>query len=524
MNAYLLLEIAASIVPDQEVITFGEERQTYAQLVDNTSRLAAALHEAGVRQGDRIGLVATNHPAVIEVFFATFQLGATVVPINYRAKQEELSYMIEDAGVKLLFLEDRYRELITPMLSASGMKTAVTIGGEADQNFRNYEQFKQSQQPYEGFADVESADLAVILYTSGTTSRPKGVMLTYGQLTTYVMNHSEVADGTDRGSSVVCIPIYHVAGTTSVCNAIYTGRRLILLSQFDAEKWLHAVEHEKANHAFLVPTMLKQVMDHPRFDQTDLSSLESLSYGAAPMPLPVILKAIEKFPETTGFANAFGMTETTSTVSVLGPDDHKLTGNREEREKKIQRLSSVGKPLPGVEIIVLDDNNQLVGPNVVGNVYVRTERAMKGYWNRPEASKETLVDGWVNTEDVGWLDEEGYLFLGGRSSDMIIRGGENISPAEIEDVFLQHPNVSDVAVIGVPSLEWGEEIMAVVVVDNPDSPPASEELNAFCRERLASFKVPANILFADTLPRTSTGKILKRELRERYTPVNETTV
>ena len=522
MNAYLLLEIASSIVPEQEIITFDEERLTYRQLSEQSSRAAAFLSMLGVSKGDRIGLITTNCPEVIEVFYAAFQLGAVIVPINYRARAEELAYMVEDAGVKVLIFENRYSSLINPFLENSGILETISIRGTTE-GHKNYEELKrQAVEGYEGFEDVESTELAILLYTSGTTSKPKGVMLTHGQLTTYVMNHSEAADGSDRGSSVICIPNYHVAGATSICNSIYTGRRLILMSQFDAGKWLYAIEHEKGTQAFLVPTMMKQVLDHPKFGDTDLSSLDSLSYGAAQMPLPVILKAIKDFPSTTNFANAFGMTETTSTVSVLGPEDHKITGTSEEQEKKIKRLSSVGKPLPGVDIMVVDDQKYPVGENIVGNVYVRSERSMKGYWKRKEATKETLVDGWVNTEDVGWIDEEGYLFLGGRSSDMIIRGGENISPAEIEDVLLSHPALSDAAIIGIPSLEWGEEIMAVIILEEMKAHTTAEELMQYCKGRLASFKVPSEIVIVDSLPRTSTGKLLKKELREQYTPVNET--
>lgn len=516
LNAYLLLNIAASIVPEQEIITFGDRRQTYSQLMDRASLLASALSTYGVGPGDRIGIITTNCPEVVETFFASFQLGATVVPINYRAKADELAFMIEDAGVKVLFVEHRYAELIKPLLSENGVESTICIGGFHQIGSDYEEVIKRAPEPLYDFADVDSNDLAILFYTSGTTSRPKGVMITYGQLTSYIMSHSEAADGLPKGSSIICVPSYHVAGATSICNSIYSGRRLILLQQFEADEWLHVLEKEKATHAFLVPTMLKRVIDHHNFSSTDLSSLESLSYGAAPMPFPVIRRAIDAFPPTTNFANGFGMTETTSTVSVLGPEDHKLSGTPQEIEKKIRRLSSVGKPLPGVEILILDDENKPVETNTIGNVYVRTERSMKGYWKRPDASSETLVNGWINTKDMGWLDEEGYLFLSGRSSDMIIRGGENISPQEIEDVLLDHPGVSDVAVIGTPSLEWGEEVMAVVVACDPEAPPKVEELVFFCRQRLSSFKCPSRIEFVEELPRTSSGKILKRELREQF--------
>ncbi|WP_042348707.1 class I adenylate-forming enzyme family protein [Bacillus massiliigorillae] len=516
MNAYLLLQISASIVPDQEIITFGEQRLTYSELLDRTGRLAETLASYGVKRGDRVGFIATSCSEMVESFFAAFQLGAVIVPINYRAKTDELSFMIQDASIKVLITEHRYAELIAPVFKESGVHKVICIG-ESHSIGPNYEEaLEGALEPMWDFADVDDSDLAVLLYTSGTTNTPKGVMITYGQLTNYVMNHVEAADGTERGATIISVPSYHVSGATSICNSIYHGRRLILLSQFDANEWLLAVENESATHAFLVPTMLKRVMDHPGFSSTNLSSLESLSYGAAPMPFPVIRRAIDLFPSSTEFANGFGMTETTSTVSVLGPEDHKLIGTAEEIDKKIKRLSSVGKPLSNVDIMVLDNNGSPVAINEIGHVYIRTQKAMKGYWNRPDASKETLVNGWVNTHDMGWLDEDGYLFLNGRSSDMVIRGGENISPAEIENVFISHPDVADVAVIGIPSLEWGEEVMAVVVAQNVDEPPSVEDLLTYCKDRLASFKRPSSIVFSSELPRTPTGKILKRDLKERY--------
>ncbi|SEN04547.1 Acyl-CoA synthetase (AMP-forming)/AMP-acid ligase II [Mesobacillus persicus] len=522
MNAYLLLNIAGSIVPDQEILTFGTRRQTYAQVIERTGLLASALASYGVRQGDRVGIISTNSPEVVEAFFATFQLGATVVPINYRAKAEELAFMLEDAGLKVLLIEKRYADLLEPLAADKGIARTIIVDGYHRVGQEYEEVIQSSSHPLIDFADVDDSDLAILLYTSGTTSRPKGVMITYGQLSNYVMGHSEAADGLPKGASMIVVPNYHVAGATSICNGIYSGRRLILLRQFEAEDWLQTVEKEKATHAFLVPTMLKRVIDHPNFSKTNLSSLQSLSYGAAPMPFPVIRRAIELFPKTTEFANGFGMTETTSTVSVLGPEDHKLTGSKKEIEKKIQRLSSVGKPLPGVDILIMDDNHKPVEANTIGNVYVRTERSMKGYWKRPDASSETIINGWINTKDMGWLDEDGYLFLSGRSSDMIIRGGENISPQEIEDVLLEHEEVSDVAVIGTPSLDWGEEVMAVIVATNPEASPQPEELIAHCRKYLASFKCPVRIEFVTELPQTSSGKILKKDLREQFLNVSQT--
>ncbi|MFF5994605.1 AMP-binding protein [Lysinibacillus sp. KU-BSD001] len=518
MNAYLLLSIAASIAPEQEILTFFNKRQSYEQLIRRVGALATRLAGDGVGHGDRVGIISTNSPEVVEGFFAAFQIGATIVPINYRAKPEELAYMLRDSEIKVLLIESRYVKSIEPFLQDPSCKVEKTIViGDDAQGYELYEPYIANGEPMIEFADIEADDIAILLYTSGTTSLPKGVMLTYTQLTNYVMGHTEAATGLPNGASLTCVPNYHVAGATSICNCIYGGRRIVLIRQFDADTWLDALEKEQVTHAFLVPTMLKRIIDHPRFKQTDFSSLQSLSYGAAPMPFPIIRQAIEMFPLSVDFANAFGMTETTSTVAVLGPDDHKLVGTPEEIERKILRLHSVGKPLPNVEIKILDDEKNELPINQIGNVYIKTAKAMKGYWNRPDDSKETMIDGWINTKDMGYLDEDGYLFLKGRNSDMIIRGGENIAPQEIENVLIGHPEISDAAVIGIPSVEWGEEILAVIIPNNLQAPPSVEEITAYCRERLASFKCPKCIEFATDLPRTSSGKLLKRDLREQYT-------
>lgn len=517
MNTYLLLNIAGSIVPDHEAITFEGRRYTYNQLTERVGKLATALQNNGVKQGDRIAIVATNCPEIIETFFAAFQLGAGVVPINYRARQDELEFMLEDCGADVLIMENRYIGQIQDFLGADTSPIRKTIAiGHSEYTPYEYESYIANEEQMFDFAEVEDHELALLLYTSGTTSRPKGVMMSYDQLTKYVMSHTESADGLPKGAYLTCVPCYHVAGATSIFNSLYGGRRVVLIRQFDIDEWLTIMEQERVTHAFLVPTMMKRLLDSPRFGDIDFSHLESLSYGAAPMPLPVILNAIEKFPSTVQFANAFGMTETTSTVSVLGPEDHQITGTQQEKEQKIRRLTSVGKPVDGVEVKVLRDDGSVADVNEVGHIYLRTARAMKSYWNRPDASAETVVEGWINTKDMGLVDEDGYLYLTGRNSDMIIRGGENISPQEIENVLLEHPQVADATVIGVPSIEWGEEILAIIVPRNQNEPPTFEEIRAHCRASLASFKCPAAIKFIDDLPQTSSGKILKKELRDRY--------
>jgi acyl-CoA synthetase (AMP-forming)/AMP-acid ligase II len=284
------------------------------------------------------------------------------------------------------------------------------------------------------------------------------------------------------------------------------------MPQFDAKAWLALAQKEHVTHAFVVPTMMKQLLDDPNFSKTDFSSLTNLAYGGAPMPIAVIRRAIDAFPKSVGFVNAYGQTETTSSLTILGPDDHRIAGTPEEREIKLRRLNSIGKPLPDVEIRVRDDDNKFLGTGEVGEIIIRTERVMKGYAGREDDA--ALANGWRATGDLGWIDDEGYVFFAGRKDDMIIRGGENIAPAEIETVLMSHPAVDEAAVIGIPSVEWGQTVKAYVVLRSGPKAGA-KDIQEFCRTRLASFKRPEEIEFIDALPKNALGKILRKELHAR---------
>jgi acyl-CoA synthetase (AMP-forming)/AMP-acid ligase II len=289
----------------------------------------------------------------------------------------------------------------------------------------------------------------------------------------------------------------------------------VLVPQFEPRAWLDTVERERISHAFVVPTMLKQLLDQPDLERRDLSSLEILSDGGAAMPFPVIRRAIERFPRTIGFVNAFGQTETTSTLTLLGPDDHRLDGAADEVERRTKRLTSIGRPLPDVEVQIVDDEGRALAAGEVGEIHVRTPRVMKGYAG---AGGSPLVrDGWLPTRDMGWVDEDGYLFIAGRKDDMIIRGGENIAPAEVEAVLQSHPAVEEAAVVGVPDVEWGQRVAAFVVLRD-DGACTADALGDFCRQRLASFKKPEIIRFLPELPKNPMGKILRRELRVQVDP------
>ncbi len=509
MNTVNFVTIPSAIVPDQEILVFGARRVTFAELNDRVARLSTVFKQLGLKQHDVVALLDTNSDLYIQCYYAAAKAGLTFLPLNYRAKETELEYMINTAGTKVLLVGDRYLDLVKIIQPRLKSPTLVAIG-EGPAGMQRLLALTERAEPDDGEAEVDDEDTSILMYTSGTTSLPKGVMLSFRDFTAYVTANVEMADGTDRGAALVCVPFYHIAGTTAYMTNIWTGRRLVIMPQFDAKNWLSLVEKEQITNAFVVPTMMKQIIDEPAFAKTDLSSLANLAYGGSAMPVQVIRRAIEVFPKTVGFVNAYGQTETTSSLTVLGPNDHRIEGTAEQVELKLKRLNSIGKPLPDVEIKVRDDDGKFLPVGEIGEIIIRTPRIMKGYAGREDDAK--LAEGWRATGDRGWVDEDGYVFFAGRKDDMIIRGGENIAPAEIETVLMSHPAVDECAVIGVPSVEWGQTIKAFVV-PRKGAKVTAEELAEHCRGRLASFKRPEQIEFIDELPKNPLGKILRKDLR-----------
>lgn len=516
MNTAQFISIPSMMFSDQEILSFEGVRLTYGALTDRIKRLASGLHQEGVRAGDRVAVLQTNCNQYVEAYYAAATLGATFVPLNYRAKPPELEYMITAANSKVLFVGDRYAELVNELKPRLGCVEKYVSIEAPHADMLHYDDLIEHGSPDIEEAEVDEDDLSILMYTSGTTSLPKGVMLTYGGFTNYVTGTVEMADGTPRGTSLLCAPMYHIAGTMNIMTALWSGRKIAVLRQFDTKEWLEVVQSESVTHAFVVPTMLKQLIDYPEFSSYDLSSLQNVSYGGAPMAFPVIRKAIELFPDTTGFVNAFGQTETNSTLTVLGPEDHKLNGTPEEVERNLKRLTSVGRPLPDVEVQVRDDDNTELPANEIGEVVIRTPRVMKGYANQESATAALLDDdSWLHTRDMGYIDEDGYVYLVGRKDDIIIRGGENIAPAEIEAVLHAHPAVDEAAIIGAPDEDWGQKIVAFVAL-KPGASANGDDIGEFCKSRLASFKKPQEINFLDELPKNPLGKVLKKELKAEY--------
>ena len=514
MNTPEFLLISSSICPDRESIIFEGNRWSFSDLADRSNRLANALAGMGVGQGDKVGMLQVNCNECIEVYFATAKLGATYVPLNFRARAEELEFMINFSEASALFLGQRYVKMINSMREQiPGMKNLVSVEGPAE-GMLDYESVIAGADPEEVFTDIDDNDTSILMFTAGTTGQPKGVMLTHDNLATYVLNNVSPADPDIEEKNILTVPLYHIAGMQAVLAAVYGGRTLVVQRQFDPSDWMTLVETESVTRAMMVPTMLKQLMEHEEFPDRNLSSLQVITYGAAPMPVEVITKAIEVFPGTR-FINAFGQTESASTITMLTPEDHVIEGSPGERAIKLKRLGSIGRALGDTEVKIFDEGGSEQPVDEVGEIVARGPRVMKGYWKAEEATNSTIRNGWLYTGDIGYMDEAGYIFLSGRAKDIIIRAGENISPEQVEATLHSHPAIDEAAVIGVPDPQWGETVRAIVALK--DGAQASEaDIIEHCRGQLASFKKPESVIFVDSLPRNPLGKVLKRVLRDEY--------
>jgi acyl-CoA synthetase (AMP-forming)/AMP-acid ligase II len=514
MNTAEFLQISSYVVPDHEALVCGPKRITYSEMVTRTNKLANALKGLGLKHGDKLAIMAVNSAEYVETYYACAKLGVTFVPLNFRAKDEELTYMVNTAEASVLLVGERYLELLGRIRGELTTVQHLVCMDRPVEGIGSYDQLLEQGAEDDVMESVEDSDPTILMYTSGTTSLPKGVVLTYLTLTAYVVNTMEPATPDVTDKTLATVPLYHIAGATTMMSSIWGGRTLVLLPQFDPEIYLKTVQEEKITHSFVVPTMLKRVMEHPKFDDHDISSLKLITYGAAPMPYEVVRKAVEVFH--CGLMNAYGQTEATSAVTYLGPEDHQIHGLSDaEREKKLHRLRSVGRPMDDVELAIMSDEGEILGMGDEGEICMRGARIMREYYKQEEATRSVIHDGWLHTGDVGYLDEDRYLFITGRKKDLIIRGGENIASGEIEGILEEHHTVEEAAVIGVPDVEWGEEIKAVVVFKAGQS-ASKDDLRAYMKSRLASYKTPRYISVVDELPRNALGKVLKTEIRKRH--------
>ncbi|MEW2357358.1 long-chain-fatty-acid--CoA ligase [Spirillospora sp. NPDC029432] len=493
--------------PDRVAFHAGDLSITYRDFDRRADRAAAALAAAGVGHGDRVAVLDKNSLEYAEQLFGAARIGAAQVPINYRLAPDEVAYIVNNAQAKVFIVGPEF----VPVLDAIAGKLehtrhTIVIGGGG--GYEDYATWMDAHDPGGPVDATDTSDVFVQLYSSGTTGLPKGVMLTHDNFLSVLPLSNDIWDIGDDTVLMVAMPMYHVAGNALTTCVIFDGITGVIAREPDPTAIARDIERRKVSHVFLVPVLLQFMQLIPEVAEADMSSLKLLLYGASPISDDVLRGAMRMLP-TTRFMQVYGLTETTGAITYLPVEDHDPDG------PNAHRLRSAGIPNPSCELKIVDPATLEEMPlGKVGEILCRTPQNMKGYWEMPEATSAALLpDGWFRTGDAGYLDEDGYLYIHDRVKDMIISGGENIYPAEVENVLMNHPMVTDCAVIGVPDEKWGETPKGIVVLSE-DVP--EKELIDWCRERLAHFKCPTSIERRDEIPRNPTGKILKRDLRAPY--------
>ncbi len=492
---------------DAPAITARGETITFAELDRRSNQVANALHAAGIRRGDRVAVLDKNVPEFFELLLGTAKLGAVLAAVNWRLAPPEVAQILDDSTARVLLAGAEFLACVEEIESqlATVELVLTTESGTSRPGFTEWRDEELAEDPRR---EVHPDDVAVQFYTSGTTGLPKGAMISHRAMFALVPEANRALRLSDRGVCLVVMPTFHIAGAGWGIICLMDGAHSVLLREVDLDAILTAIQHHRVTHAVFVPAVLQMLLALPAVADADFSSLDTILYGASPISEDVLVKSLETF--RCRFLQAYGLTETDGAVVLLAPEDHDVGG------PNAHRLRVAGLPIPGVELQVVDTGGTECPPGAVGEVWIRSPSTMVGYWNMPEATARALTDdGWFRSGDAGYLDADGYLYIHDRIKDMIISGGENIYPAEIESELMSHPGVADVAVIGVPDARWGEAVKAVVV-RAPGARVAVEELIAFSRERLAHYKCPTSIDWVDELPRNPSGKVLKNDLREPF--------
>jgi acyl-CoA synthetase (AMP-forming)/AMP-acid ligase II len=496
MNISLILQMAADAEPDRIGLVCDGRRWSYGALLAAARGAAANILKSGC---SHVALLDESSEAAAIALFGAALAGVPYVPLNYRLADADLAALLKR---------------IAPACVIGDVERTLRLNPDDGHVAVTREKFVKDAEASAASADLPeepSEGVAVQIFTSGTTAAPKAALLRHANLLPYILGTVEFGSASEDEAGLVCVPPYHIAGIAALLSSIYSMRRIVLLPAFEPDTWLSLAAVEGVSNAFVVPTMLARIIG--RMDagvQPNLSTLQAIAYGGGRMPPELIARALELFP-ATNFTNAYGLTETSSTIALLGPEDHRIA--HASKDPVIHaRLGSVGQPLPTVEIEIRDEEGNKLPAGERGEIYVRGEQVSGEYKGRSALDK----DGWFPTRDAGWLDAEGYLFLAGRTDDVIVRGGENMSPGEIEDVLTAHPAIADAAAIGVPSVEWGEAVGVAIVAKPNQSLPNDDEIKALIKDRLRSSRVPERIVRLDALPYNEMGKLLRREVRKLF--------
>ncbi len=504
-----MLRTWAAESPDAPMLTMGPVTLSWGDVYERAKRVSGALAAVGVRPGDRVAFLDRNGIEYFEVFFGCALLGAVSVAVNWRLAPSEMAAILEDAGASVLFFGPDYASTVKELApSVTSVRTWVALDEYPD--WRDAGGTAPAEDP--GFEPLPE-DVVMQLYTSGTTGLPKGAMICARNVSCILTEADRVFHIGDDTVSLVAMPLFHIGGTGWALSGMSRGGHSVILRDIDPVTVLELIEQHRITETFVVPAVLMFLLSAPGLATADLSSLRTVFYGASPISEDVLVRSMAALG--CDFAQVYGLTETSGAITSLMPDDHDPNGPRSGL------LRSAGRPFDHVELRIVDTaSGALLPAGEVGEVWTRSDQNMLGYWNRTSETADVLSDdGWFRTGDAGWIDEEGYLFLHDRIKDMIVSGGENVYPAEVENALLAHPAVADAAVIGVPDDRWGETVKAVVVRSSgasEDDEALAADIMAATRARLAHYKCPTSVDFLDALPRNPSGKVLKRQLRQPY--------
>jgi acyl-CoA synthetase (AMP-forming)/AMP-acid ligase II len=491
----MLLSMAAAAFPERVALGPNDSGRDFADLERDATVIATVLRE---RSPGSVAYLGNNSPALPALLFAGAAAGVPVAPLNYRLPTDVLAELVASLDAPVIAVGPGYGGVAAALAAATGAEVL-----SADELLRKA---AEADPVDERWLDTADDRPAVLLFTSGTTAKPKCVVLRHANLLSYILSTVEFGSADDAECALVSVPPYHIAGVASALSNVFAARRVIYLPDFSPGDWLELVRSERISSAMVVPTMLARIVDYLDGEPAYCPSLRSLAYGGSRMPVHVLEKALRAFP-TTGFVNAYGLTETSSTIAVLSPDDHRSALESDDGAVRA-RLGSAGLPVAGIELQIRGEDGTVLAPGKTGELFVRGGQVSGEYRGSGSALDP---DGWFATRDVGYIDVDGYLFLGGRSDDTIIRGGENIAPAEVEDALLAHPAVSEAAVVGLPDTEWGQRLVAAVVSKAGMKADAAE-LRAHVRGRLRTSRTPDEVVFVTELPYTPTGKLVRGQL------------
>jgi fatty-acyl-CoA synthase len=508
-----LAEVVRDLAKDRSdsiVFEFEGRQTTFAEFNIKTNRVANGLKALGVKPHERIAYLGKNSDLYFELLLGAIKTNVVMAPVNWRLAAPEVAFIVEDCKAAVLFVGPEFIALVRDVkYRLPSVRAVITTEGGAPE-WQDFVAWRDAQSTDDPDVAISPKDIAIQLYTSGTTGKPKGAMLSHANFFNLVQAGSE-ADRPDWNKwtsddvSLVAMPVFHIGGSGWGILGLYHGAKGVIAREFDPAKVLDFFEQAGITKLFMVPAAMQFVVRQPRARSVDFLRLKYMLYGASPIPAALLKECIEVFK--CGFVQMYGMTETTGTIVALPPEDH-VEGS--------ERMRSAGKALPGVELAILDADGKPLPPGEVGEIATRSGSNMAGYWNLPEATASTLrEDGWLRTGDAGTMDKDGYLYIHDRIKDMIISGGENIYPAEVESALCDHPDIAEAAVIGIPDDKWGEAVKAIVVMKPGKTASAADIIN-FTRERIAGYKTPRSVDFIEALPRNPSGKILRRHLRDPY--------